>query len=49
MSEEQRLISIGFPLEDALTICYSLRKEGTLRQFVEEQEKAHRQSRGDIV
>lgn len=42
MYEELRLHSLGFPLEDALTLCDSLRKEGTLKQFVEELEDQHR-------
>ena len=42
MYEEMRLHSLGFPLEDALTLCDSLRKEGTLKQFVEKLEDEHR-------
>ena len=42
MYEEMRLHSLGFPLEDALTLCDSLRKEGRLKQFVEELEQKHR-------
>ena len=42
MYEEMRLRSLGFPLEDALTLCDSLRKEGTLKQFVEKLEDEHR-------
>lgn len=42
MYDEMRLHSLGFPLEDALTLCDSLRKEGTLKQFVERLEDEHR-------
>lgn len=42
MKEELRLISIGFPLSEAVSICYSLRKDGTLEQFIQEQEKKYR-------
>ena len=42
MYEEMRLHSLGFPLEDAVTLCNDLRKECTLKQFVEELEKEHR-------
>ena len=42
MYEEMRLHSLGFPLEDALTLCDSLRKEGALKQFVEQLEDKHR-------
>lgn len=38
MSEELRLISLGWPLEDALTLCFSLRKEGKLAAFMEAEE-----------
>lgn len=41
MKDELRLISIGFPLSDAVSICYSLRKEGTLEAFIREQEKKY--------
>lgn len=41
MTPEQRLIRLGWPLEDALTFCFSKRKEGGLEQFVTaEEEKA---------
>lgn len=38
MTEELRLIRLGWPLEDAVTLCYSLRKEGRLKAFVEAEE-----------
>ena len=42
LKEELRLISIGFPLSEALSICYSLKKEGTLEEFIQQQEKEYR-------
>lgn len=42
VKEELRLISIGFPLSEALSICYSLKKEGTLEDFIQQQEKEYR-------
>lgn len=34
--EEQFFISLGCPLEDAVTLCHSLRREGVLEDFVSE-------------
>lgn len=34
--EEQFFISHGCPLEDAVTMCNSMRREGTLEEFVRE-------------
>ncbi len=42
--EEQRLISMGWPLEDALTLCHSLKKEGMMEQFVKELEEKYRET-----
>lgn len=42
--EEQRLISLGWPLEDAVTLCNSLRKEGVLQAFVEAEEEKARET-----
>lgn len=42
MYEEQRLVSIGFPLEDAVSVCHALRKDGNLDEFVEAEENNHR-------
>lgn len=39
---EQRLMSIGFPLDAAFSLCQDLRKQGTLETFVTEQEAAYR-------
>ena len=41
MDEERRLLSIGFPLEDAISICFSMRREGTLSDFVYQQEEIY--------
>ena len=50
MSEELRLIKLGWPLEDALTFCFSKRKEGGLLEFVEaEEEKARDRARYEFV
>ena len=49
MYEEQRLIRIGFPLSEATAICHTMRKEGTLQQFVEDQEKEYRKLCEEIV
>ena len=43
MGEELRLISLGWPLEDAVTLCFSLRKEGRLEAFVEAEEARARE------
>lgn len=42
MYEEQRLIKIGFPLDDVINICHSMRKDGSLETFVEEQEQIYK-------
>lgn len=39
---EQRLVSIGFPLDAAFSLCQDLRKNGTLDAFVTEQEREYR-------
>lgn len=49
MNEERRLMALGFPLEDAVTLCHSLRKEGTLEDFVRQQEKELRSFYKSIV
>lgn len=36
MYEEQFLVSLGCPLEDAVTLCHSMRREGSLDRFMEE-------------
>lgn len=42
MTEERRLLATGMPLEDAISNCHALRRDGTLTDFVEKQERAHR-------
>lgn len=39
MGEERRLIAIGFPADEAICLCYSMRREGTLAAFVEQEER----------
>lgn len=39
MYEEQRLMAMGFPISDAVTLCHSMRREGALDSFMREQEK----------
>lgn len=36
MYEEQYLISTGMPLDAALTLCHTLRREGELETFMKE-------------
>lgn len=35
MHEEQFFISLGCPLEDAVTLCNSLRRDGKMEKFIE--------------
>lgn len=50
VSEELRLIRLGWPLEDAITFCFSKRKEGGLEEFVmAEEKKAREQARYALV
>lgn len=49
MYEEQRLISIGVPFSEAISICHSLRKEGGLEAYIKEQEQAYRETCASIV
>lgn len=44
MYEEQRLISMGWPLEDALTLCHSLRKENELASFMKDVETVYKKA-----
>lgn len=41
-SEERRLIAAGIPLDEAITLCQSMRREGGLAEFV-----AAMEERGD--
>lgn len=43
MREEMRLVSIGWPLSDALTFCFTMRKDlEDLEGFVSQAEKEYR-------
>lgn len=39
LQEERRLMQLGWPIEDALTFCFSIRREGGLESFVKAQEE----------
>ena len=41
MTDERRLMAAGMPLEDAISNCYAMRREGDLPEFVSEQENRH--------
>lgn len=41
MSDERRLAATGMPLEDAISNCHAMRRDGTLEEFVQEQEQKH--------
>lgn len=41
MQYVQRLLSIGFPMDDAVSICHSMEKEGTLDEYVARQEREY--------
>lgn len=49
MYEEQRLMALGFPISDAVTLCHSLRREGTLESFMREQEALNKNFKNDQV
>ncbi len=38
MYEEQRLMKFGYPLDEALCLCHSLRREGTITEFAKSEE-----------
>lgn len=42
MTEERRLLAAGMPLEDAISNCCSMRRDGSLPLFVEEHENRHK-------
>lgn len=42
MTDERRLVSIGVPLEDAITICLDLRRDGGLEEYIRGQESEYR-------
>ena len=39
MYEEQRLVAVGLPLEDAVTVCHSMRRDGLIDEFMHEVDK----------
>lgn len=41
MQYVQRLLSIGFSLDEAVTVCHSMAKEGSLEEFVSQQEREY--------
>lgn len=42
MSEERELLARGYPLEDAITMCHSMRRTGELTEFMKRtQPKPH--------
>lgn len=43
MTEERRLIAIGFPADDAICMCHVMRREGTLAEFVKREEEKYRE------
>lgn len=43
MREEHILIQLGFPIQDAICLCHSMRREGTLREFIENAEREQRE------
>lgn len=47
MTEERRLIMLGIPAVDAISLCHSMRRDGTLPEFIREQER--KRGRGERV
>lgn len=44
MTEEFRLVAVGMPIEDAITVCHALRRErDRLPEFIRLQEEKRRQ------
>lgn len=41
MTEERRLLAAGMPLEDAISTCQALRREGSLEEFAARKENRH--------
>lgn len=39
MTEERRLAATGMPLEDAISMCRDMRRDGTLPEFVRKEEE----------
>lgn len=42
MTDKRRLLAAGMPLEDAISNCYAMRREGTLREFIADAERSHK-------
>lgn len=49
MHDERRLMALGVPLEDAITICDDLRREGTLEEFIQAREEEYRRRCAQFV
>lgn len=46
MTEERRLMAVGMPLEDAISICHKLRRErNELSEFVRRKEAERRKEK----
>lgn len=41
MQYVQRLLSIGLPYSEAVSICHSMEKEGRLEEYVAQQEREY--------
>jgi hypothetical protein len=41
MSDEMRLVSLGFPLSEAVSLCATMRRDGILENFIAEQEREY--------
>lgn len=41
---EQRLVCIGIPLDAALTLCHTMRRDGGLEAFIEQREREYRET-----
>ena len=42
LTEERRLISIGYPADEAICMCHAMRRDGTLAEFVRREEEKYR-------
>ena len=49
MYDERRLVALGIPLEDAISICDDLRREGALEEYIQAQEKEYRRRCAQFV
>jgi hypothetical protein len=39
MNDELRLVALGFPLSEAVSICQTMRRDGILENFINELER----------